>query len=331
MKKKVAMQDIADKLNISRVSVSKALNGQPGVSEKLRNKVLKTAAEMGYISKTGKEGEGLLFAFVIRLFKENGDFYNVIYYHLNNLCLKKGHKLLLMAVNDQDGNEETLPEVMLKEDFDGVFLVGQLKRRLFEEATKYYKNVIAVDFYDHYLKTDCILADNFFIGYEATMFLIEHGHRNIGFVGDIFATTSISDRYFGYYKALYMNELESKDEWILCNNNFNTGLYTVDIELPERLPTAFVCHCERAAYYLKLTLEKRGLRVPDDISLIALDKTQVSKTLFTNLTSFAIEQKEFAELALMVMEEKILEPEECEIKRFNVSSRLIDRGSVKQL
>jgi len=199
-----------------------------------------------------------------------------------------------------------------------------------EKKKKLKKNRV-VYFYEYGLRTDYILADNFSMGYEAAMFLIEHGHKDIGFVGDIYATSSIGDRFFGYYKALFMNGLNYNKEWLICNNDAGTGIYTEDIILPDILPTAFVCHCERAAYFLKMTLESKGLKIPEDISLIAFDKTEISNSIFTTLTSFAIEQKDFAELALKSMLDKIEKKDKGSITKQYVSNTLIDRGSVKRI
>lgn len=57
MAKKVTMQDIADKVGVTKVSVSKAINNQPGIGENLREQILKTAKQMGYI-KVKHAGEG---------------------------------------------------------------------------------------------------------------------------------------------------------------------------------------------------------------------------------------------------------------------------------
>ena len=54
--KKVTMQDIADRLGITKVSVSKALNGQPGISAQTRARILEAAVQMGYAGKARETG-----------------------------------------------------------------------------------------------------------------------------------------------------------------------------------------------------------------------------------------------------------------------------------
>jgi len=92
MAKSVRMADIAAKLGISIVSVSKGLAGKDGVSEEMRAKILATAQEMGYIPPAPKSAElarseniGILVA--DRFFDEN-QFYSALYRAVLNRCTR---------------------------------------------------------------------------------------------------------------------------------------------------------------------------------------------------------------------------------------------------
>ena len=67
---------------------------------------------------------------------------------------------------------------------------------------------IFMDFYDEHNAVDSVVSDSVYGSYLLTDYLIKKGHKKIGFVGDIYATSSILDRYIGYYKALVQNHLE---------------------------------------------------------------------------------------------------------------------------
>ena len=79
-----------------------------------------------------------------------------------------------------------------------------------------------------------------------TNYLLKKGHRNIGFVGSIYATSSIMDRYHGYCKALMEKGIQIRKEWILEDRNVETGDIIVG-ELPDMMPTAFACNCDLVA------------------------------------------------------------------------------------
>ena len=195
-------------------------------------------------------------------------------------------------------------------------------------APKKY-NVVAIDFYIKDLETDFIITDNFFLGYRATQYLLDRGHKDIGFVGNINQTNSIMDRYFGYLKAMMCAGIKVSEEWHLVNNDEN-GLYMNEIKLPNRIPTAFVCHCDMAAYYMIDTLSNAGLSVPKDVSLISFDNTKLSENTNPRLTTYDINRKNLALAAYQCMIEKC-EKDYRGMRRFLVNNDLVERESVQRI
>ena len=321
MKRRVTMQDIADRLNITKVSVSKALNNQIGVSQSLRTRILETAEEMGYEARK-PEGLNKTFAFLMqkRFFLETYKFYNVIFYHMNNLAKEKNCPFTPFVL---EYDEE---RIQLPSNVDGVFIVGEIPDACIKSIPPEVP-VVAIDFYRNYLDVNYVLVDNFYLGYYITHYLIDRGHRDIGFVGNINQTSSINDRYFGYIKALQNNNLASRRGCVITNDA--DGVYRLDIDLPERLPTAFVCHCDMAAYFLMSSLKSIGKSVPDDVSLVSFDNTDLSLSTTPQLTSMDIDKKEIAVTAFSVMEQIIHGKEGC--RRYYISTRLMERDSTKKV
>lgn len=305
MGKRVTMQDIADKLGVTKMSVSKAINGQRGIGDELRQKILETALSMGYIINAKLQAQKVYtFAFVVtkRFFLETDRFYNIIYYHLNKQCIGLGHKLVLIVLNEAEENLKVPLQSLCKDVPDGIFLAGHISNDYIDDLMRRENvPVIALDFYRDDIDSDFVLADNYQLGYQATMKMINYGHRHIGFVGRVFSTSSITDRFFGYVKALAANGLPIRDDWFIVNNDSNTGYYSTDIAMPDDMPTGFVCHCEMAAYFLKKTLEQMGLRIPEDVSVVAFDNTEIGRTTMHNLTTFNIGRHEIADTALKLM------------------------------
>ncbi|MCL1988202.1 MAG: LacI family DNA-binding transcriptional regulator [Firmicutes bacterium] len=317
--KKITMQDIADKLSITKVSVSKAINNKQGISNETRQRILAVAAEMGYL---GKKVEGKTFVFVVsrRFFLETDKFYNPIFYHLNQLTTTDGHQLIPIVVETED-DEITLPQQV-----NGIFLVGELSDEHIKQFTKTNIPIVAVDFYKSYLNVNYVLVDNFYQSYSATSHLIRNGHTKIGFVGNINQTSSINDRYFGYLKALQNANLPFNDDWIIANNHPKTGLYEINLDFPKKMPTAFICHCDMAAYFLINSLNKIGLQVPKDVSLISFDNTDLSQNTKPQLTVMDINKKAIAETAFFAMQQTLNGKIHCH--RYYIPAKLIERDSV---
>ena len=95
------------------------------------------------------------------------------------------------------------------------------------------------------------------------------------------------------------------------------------------MPTAFVCHCDMAAYYLMESLRRAGLRVPQDVSLISFDNTALSARTQPPLTSFDINRNDIARRAYQCMLERCVQ--DGGKRRLFVNNRLIERQSVQPI
>ena len=331
-KNKVTMQTIADRIGISKVSVSKALNGQPGISQTLRREIQKTALEMGYMrqSEAGLKHRKLAFVVPKRFFLKNENFYTTIYYYLNKKCQISGQALSNFVVNSEEERCLATPSLLSTDNFDGIFIAGEISENYLKSLVRLGIPIVLIDFYKASMNLDCIISDNFYLGYCATVHLIENGHRKIGFIGDIHETTSIMDRYYGYCKALRQNGLPVNDRWHIVNNDPQTGVYNLDVELPEDLPTAFVCHCDMAAHFLMQSLVKAGFSVPADVSVISFDNTDLSRFTTPKLSTFDISRQKIALEAFGRMMGR-LDDRAGEPQRIYINNSFIARESIKKI
>ena len=331
--KRVSMQTIADKLSISKVTVFKALNNQPGVSLELKDKIIKVCNELGYdkwSNNTLKRNYKLAFIVPKRFFLENENFYSSIYYYLNKECVTENFQLSLFIIDSHSEINCIIPPPILSGEFNGIFVAGEMNISFLNTLVAKKTPVVFIDFYISGFNSDCIIVDNYYVGYVAANYLIDKGHEKIGFLGNPKQTTSISDRFFGYRKALMANDFEYNESWNIVNNDPVTGFYHLDYELPSVLPTAYICHCDMAAYFLMQKLTTAKIKVPDDISIISFDNTQLSQDCNPPLTTIDISTKEFAKKALEQMETRLKEPTVL-CHREYIHTSLIERSSVKKL
>ena len=329
---KVTMQDIAEELGVTKVSVSKAINGQPGISDSLRRKILQTASHMRYVKAEWKEtGEPKNFLFVTpkRFFLDSDNFYTEIYYSLTNILKGEDRSLDLIVVPRREEEDGTIPADM-GEQYDGIFVGGEMQDGYVNNLAKCGLPLVLIDDRKAGLNADFVITDNFYLGYECAIYLIRKGHTQIGFVGSRKATSNIRDRYFGYVKAMEEYGLEVRPEWAITNQDASMHQYAIDIALPDNLPTAFICHCDTAAYFLFQTLQMKGVRVPEDVSLIGFDNTKMATSNRLLLTSVDISRFEFAKLAYETMNDRISYPERANVRRY-IQNMVIERQSVKDL
>lgn len=330
MGKRVTMQDIADTLGITKVTVSKALNNQPGVSDSLRQEILLVAKRMAYAlpaARPSSPARRLAFICPKRFFLEDDTFYTTIYYYINKRCSALGISIACFVINSTDETACLLPAQLRTECFDGLFVAGEFHQAYLACLLELPGAQVAIDFYRPSLPIDCVVTDNFYLGQQTAEYLLGKGHRDIGFVGDIQSTTSICDRYFGYRKALALHGLPARKEWHLVNNDAMTGQYTLSFELPDPLPTAFICHCDKAAFMLKQRLDRAGVAVPGQVSLISFDNTKLCELMLPHLTSVDFDRRQIAEGAIQLMFARLQSPQ-GPTEMVHIQGQLIERDSV---
>jgi Transcriptional regulators len=330
MQKKVTMQDIADKLGITKVSVSKVLNNQPGIGENLRLQILKTAKEMNYTKHKEKSALRKTYNFAIvcpkRNFLDDEYFYTNIYFYINRYCIENHHGCDCYVITREDEDKGRLPEQLSDKKYNGIFIAGECTANFLSSLSALKNNIVAIDFYNNNFNFDYVVVDNFLAGQYVTKYLLEKGHREIGFIGDYKTTSSISDRYFGYMKTMLRNELVPRAEAQFSVLDVSVGA-TVPFKLPEKMPTAFICHCDKAAFIIIQALERAGFAVPSDVSVMSFDNTKICEIITPKLTTIDINLKEISKLAIDLMLKRLKDHTKKK-RKFYLETSIIERDSV---
>lgn len=338
MTKSVKLADIASALGVSVVTVSKALSGQKGVSEELREKIKSLAAEMGYVpvhTKVDSPIRSFTIGVVImeHYFAKLNSFYWKMYQELATKAVGKSCFTILEVVSNTDENNLIAPKLLQEKRADGLILIGRPKKEylkmLYQAKTL---PMLFMDFYDDEDLVDSVVSAGFHGMYRMTEYLIKHGHQKLAFVGTLMYTESITDRYYGYCKALLEHHIPVREDWIINDRDPETGLMGLDYELalPKELPTAFVCNNDVAAYALIKQLNKKGIRVPEDVSVVGYDNYLYSEFGESTITTFSVDVAKMSTIAVDCIIQRIENPTE-KGELHIVSGNILERDSVKSL
>lgn len=306
MAKSVRMADIAGVMGVSTVTVSKALSGQKGVSEELRAKIKAKAEEMGYRSssmlnqeKAGRNASYTIGAIVAdRYLDKYESFYWKLYQEVATAAVQRGCFTMLEVLPRTDEERMVMPKLLQEKKTEGLVIIGRLKEEYLDKLTEYADiPVFFLDFYSRKGQSDSVVSNGYFGMYTLTNLLFEMGHREIAFVGNVLATDSITDRYFGYVKSLYEHGIDVDKAWVVNDRDTQTGRTDdgFEIRLPHKMPTAFVCNNDVAAAALVQTLRQHGYRVPEDISVVGYDNYQPPGLCDIGITSYEVDMREMAE------------------------------------
>lgn len=336
-KKKVRMKDIAEKLSISINAVSLALNNKPGVSDETRKKVLEAAKELEY-------NEGYQFFMKsnqfddICMMTEEINFRDVKFY--SNVILgieneaKKNHYDLI--INFIDRNNYSIPPSIEQRKVSGIIIVGYVDDDYLNKVLSYDIPVILVDHASMLISTDAVLTQNVQGSFMETKHLIDMGHSDIGFFGDIESTLSFNERWYGYNNAMKKYNLPVKSEFCFTDSiekyAIKNDYKSVRDMLEKRgkFPTAWVCANDSAAVTLINALELMDIKVPDDISVIGFDDIELCKIINPNLSTIRVNKELMGIMAVRNLMERMNNKDKpCYHTRLDVS--LVDRKSVKNL
>lgn len=307
MAKNVRMADIAEKLGISIVSVSKGLSGKEGVSDEMRAKIIATAKEMGYepASKTEKPELpavtiGILTA---ESFFDEYSFYSKLYRAVLKRCNALGYSCLLELVSPESEKNCIMPPIITNRKVDALIFMGEISRRFLSTAIRGGLPFLLLDFYDDQISADSVLSDNTSGAYMVTQHLLSTGRRRIAFVGSICATSSIMDRYLGYCRALLHAGIEPRADWRIEDRDSQNKL--LPLMLPNDMPDAFVCNCDEVAFNLVEQLRRRGYKIPDDIAVTGYDDHRFSTLCIPQLTSYRVDVDSMAASAVSQLQRKL--------------------------
>lgn len=334
MKSNVTMRDIADRLGVSSVTVSKALNNKEGVSDELKDKIKKIAQEMGYrinsSAKAMKEGLTYNIGVIIpeRFTGLDQSLYLKVYQNIAKVLEQSGYSGILNILTPEDERKLILPRIYNEKRVDGFIILGQIEKHYIDVIKNIEMPIIFLDFYDESADVDAVITDNFYGAYEITNYLINNGHREIAYVGNLFSTSSIQDRFLGYYKSLLEHHIQINQNYII-NDRDEQGVF-IDIKLPNPMPTSFVCNCDQVANLLIQKLKDQGFNVPEDCSVVGFDNDVFAVIADPPLTTVQVDIDEMARLSVRYLLEKISDSSQ-KYGRVLVKGKIIYRDSVKKI
>lgn len=336
--KSITMKDIAKRLGVSTVTVSKALSDKEGVGSELKELIKKTAAELGYrynsaarAIKNGKSGNiGIIIAerFVSMRSEGHVAFYTRMYHCVIKELSDLNYFGMMEIVSDDAEDNCVVPNLIQNSKVDGLIILGQMSCKYVRMIEKYNIPFLFLDFYNEDYTVDSIISDSIYGTYILTNYLIGKGHKKIGFVGSILQTSSILDRYLGYYKAMLENRLPLVEEWVIDDRDKKGNF--IDFKLPETMPTAFVCNCDEVAYHFIRRLKSEGYSIPDDISVVGFDNYIFATLTNPRLTTFESNIESMAQNAAEAIIRKVSDSSYM-LGRKVVSGKLIIRDSVRDI
>jgi Transcriptional regulators len=306
--RKVTMQDVADALNISRVTVWKVFNNQPGVSDTLSNQILEKAREIGYFRRGVQNQDNQMAAFfdepsatnqmavsVVVSRPESSIFWMNIIHHIAKELDKSNINLMYTYLPSTATDEYTLPNVLINGSIQGIIVLNVYDEELLLLLNQLTLPKIFLDLPSS-ISPDSLTGDLCLIEGKSSVFritddLIKQGCLDLGFIGDTNYALTNKDRYQGFLNAMHDNHLTVNTDYCLTGN---IGIYTYAEEINhflanlKHMPKAFVCVSDYVAHFVLKYLSENNYNVPDDIAISGFDCSTEYPGLAGKLTTVEV-------------------------------------------
>jgi LacI family transcriptional regulator len=181
---------------------------------------------------------------------------------------------------------------------------------------------------------DCIDIDNDDGVFQAVQYLYKNGHRSIGLIKSRFETRNFRMREEGFREAMEYFSMAVQEKYLVSVDPIvdqaasDMGRF---LGKQGNIPTAFFCMNDIMAYGCMKALRDKGLRVPEDVSVIGFDDLPSSSITVPPLTTMKVSTHQIGERALERLSDKINGLTHSSPEKILVSGKLIIRDSVRAL
>jgi DNA-binding LacI/PurR family transcriptional regulator len=308
------MEDIARLANVSKSAVSLALSGKTGISEETRTKILKIVKDSGYLPRSMVKADqvyGLTNTLRFVACTNSGivleqyykqPFFMELIHDIEEQCRSRGYSLFFSSV-PTERLEETIHTMEAENESTGMILLGtNLTPEQIRLIAKKQPNLVVLDTCYETMNVNFIVMNNVMGAYQAARYLLDLGHRHIGYVQSHSRMYNFDSRKKGFLHALAEENLTLDEAHsfsvsptiVTAQDEFKQKL----MELKGRLPTALFCECDYIAISVIKSCAELGIRIPEELSIIGFDNIQEATIISPELTTVHVEKGTIAELAV---------------------------------
>lgn len=331
----ITIVDVADEAGVSYATVSRVINNKDHVSPEKRERVLRAMAQLGYVanmqarSLAGGESRvvGLLVDYL------SSSYMDEIIRGIDEALDAENYDLMLYTTHRRKTKESAYVTKLTRRLADGLLLILPRNAAAYLDTLRQrqFPHVL-VDYLSDKQNVPSVSTTNFRGAYDAMSFLLSLGHRRIGFITGTMEFGCARDRLDGYRAALKDHGIPV-DPHLVCEGNFMQpqGYQNAQrlLSLPEP-PTAIFSSNDMMAFGVMEAARERGLRLPEDLSIVGFDDIPQASYVHPALTTVRQPLEEMGRSAAHLLLKYIAHPN-AEIERIELPTRLIIRESCQAL
>ncbi len=340
----IRINDIALEAGVSIATVSNALNDKGRLSKDVKKKILKIASKYSYkpniIARTlSAKKSGIIGVLVPEIFSE---YYYQVIAGMEKITKEEDYTLVLINTSGDTSEEIKQIKKLNRLLVEGLILFGGPNKNDALEEVISRIPVVLIDRELKNIKCSSVLVDNKNAQKDAVKFLNNLGHKNIGYIGFSTNTSLINviERKNGYLEGLKANNLKYDPDNIIFNILKKSPLQLEEyyfflnshifIDKFKKTPTAILCQNDYEAIVLLRVLTEKGVKIPEDVSVMGFDNIFISRFTTPPLTTTNQPKEKLGEAGMKLLL-KVIESGKDERETIYLQTKIIERQSTSKV
>ncbi len=282
----VTLEDIAERVKVSKVTVSKALRGHPDISSETVKKIKKIAREMGYspnfwarnLSSNRSNAVGVVIPKIAH------HFFGSVIEGIYDAAFEHNYEVILTISQENPERELKHINTLLSMRVDGLLISLTQQTRDYEVFKTLKNRGVAVTFMDRVPKLDgfnMVVADDYGGAHAATSHAISIGYKKIAHLAGFQYTNIGKERFRGFQDAMDENRIKLRKEWIVYGGFGEDEGYKGFMKLYEcrEMPECVFAVTFPVAFGMYRAAGELGIRIPEDIDVVCFGNSGVNQFL----------------------------------------------------
>ena len=345
----VSIKTIAKQSGFSTTTISRYINKNGYVSQSTKTKIKKTIKDLNYKpsliarSLVTKRSNilGLLIPHISNPFLSN------FVEGVERAATERGYNIFLCHSHEDTTIEKVYLRLLTERRVDGIISIPVgTNRRLYREIAEIIPVVFAIRTFDD-LSISSITGDDFIGSYNVVRYLIDKGHRRIGFINGKQSVSTGKLRWEGAKAALLSAGIDQESSLVRESNYTVDGGYESAITILEnaRPPSAFYAANHLSSIGALMAIKEKGYSIPQDISLIAFDGfdgTYAERLISPKISANIFPSRSIGEMAVYMVVDEIrsherakpgtqADPNSIVSKSIKVNMAFAERESVRSI
>jgi len=338
MSKRVTISDLANELNTTTSTISRALRDHPSISVTMKKKVLELAKLRNYqvnsMAANLRSGKSMTIGVVVPHI--NRDFFANVISGIEEVAKKEGYSVVICQTKDRIEKEKKCIEAFLRTRVDGVLISVGLETDTFDHIEQIKKMGVPLIFFDRVQESSnsmSIVNDDVEGSFQGVSHLLDEGYKRIALFAGPDHINIYRNRKQGYLNALANRGIKVDKKLIVQNNlSYDAGIESIrELMKLSNPPDAVFSASDYGALGALNWLKVQGYNIPEDIGIVGYSNEKFTSYVSPSMTSIDQHSLEMGHYAAKTFFDLIKsDKKDIILNSLSINPKLIIRESSKR-